>query len=167
MGTTPDAAPRQHPRHRGQGITERRLDHHRRSAQAGPWDQVLFVDLGAESTESSAVSVLTAEREQHEIAVEIKTFGGTSMITELYLAVGQYIVYQLALSRLDQTRTLYLAVSDIALKELLSMPAGQFVVTELPLNLIFVDVESHEVTEWIARNSTRESLSNLQTSPYT
>lgn len=89
------------------------------------------------------------------------------MITELYLAVGQYIVYQLALSRLDQTRTLYLAVSDIALKELLSMPAGQFVVTELPLNLIFVDVESHEVTEWIARNSTRESLSNLQTSPYT
>jgi len=120
-------------------------------------DQMLFVDLGAEWADSAADAVLAAQNGEREIAVEVKSFSGASTITELYLAVGQYMVYQLALSRLAPMRTLYLAISDHALANILSMPVGQIVVTELPLNLIVVDVESSEVTQWIAANNTPES----------
>ncbi|MBD2518263.1 hypothetical protein H6G93_25470 [Nostoc sp. FACHB-973] len=41
--------------------------------------------------------VLAAERGEQKIAVEIKSFLRTSTITDFYLALGQFIPYQMPL----------------------------------------------------------------------
>lgn len=48
-----------------------------------------FIDLGAEK-------LLTAEKEEHQIAVEVKSFIGRSTLSEFHLAVGQFLNYKLA-----------------------------------------------------------------------
>ncbi len=62
-----------------------------------------FIDLAAEK-------LLTAEKEEQKIAVEVKSFIGRSTISEFHLAVGQFLNYQLALEQVKSQRILYLAV---------------------------------------------------------
>ncbi len=66
-------------------------------------EDTIHIDLAAER-------VLSAEKGTRKIAVEIKTFGGASKLTDPEDAVGQYVVYRMALRRLEPERTLYLAV---------------------------------------------------------
>lgn len=63
-----------------------------------------FPDLGAER-------MIGAERGAEKIAIEIKSFVGTSFQHELYEALGQYDSYSLALSEVDESRMVILAVS--------------------------------------------------------
>lgn len=65
----------------------------------------LYVDLGAER-------LLAAEKDDQKIAVEIKTFGSASKMTDLEQAVGQYLAYLFVLHRIEPDRALYLAVHD-------------------------------------------------------
>ncbi|WP_308737845.1 element excision factor XisH family protein [Nostoc sp. 'Peltigera membranacea cyanobiont' N6] len=58
--------------------------------QAGTLE--LYVDLGAEQ-------VIAAEKQGQKIAVEIKSFLSPSKITELYAALGQFIIYRIALQK--------------------------------------------------------------------
>ncbi len=53
-------------------------------------DENLYVDPAAEK-------VIAAEKDNEKIAVEIKTFIGKSTMHDLHLAVGQFLVYQVAL----------------------------------------------------------------------
>lgn len=62
-----------------------------------------FIDLAAEK-------LLTAEKEEYKIAVEVKSFIGRSTISEFHLAVGQFLNYQLALEQIKSKLILYLAV---------------------------------------------------------
>lgn len=68
-------------------------------------DTPLLADLAAEA-------VFVAERKGEQIAVEIKTFAGQSLVTNLHEAVGQYGVYKVALAELYPTWTMYLAVPE-------------------------------------------------------
>ena len=61
-----------------------------------------FIDLGAET--------IGAERGLEKIAVEIKTFAGISDVDEFEDALGQFLLYKLALSRKEPERVLYLAM---------------------------------------------------------
>jgi hypothetical protein len=56
----------------------------------------MYIDLGSEA-------VLAAERNGEKIAVEIKSFLGTSTISEFHTALGQFINYQLALEEKNPT----------------------------------------------------------------
>ncbi|NER21070.1 MAG: fatty-acid oxidation protein subunit alpha [Symploca sp. SIO1B1] len=62
-----------------------------------------FIDLAAEK-------LLTAQKEEQQIAVEVKSFIGRSIIKEFHLAVGQFLNYRLALEQVKSQKTLYLAV---------------------------------------------------------
>src|SRR4051794_39775287 len=66
----------------------------------------LFVDLGAERT------AVAAERGGRQIAVEIQSFLGRSVVHDLHEAVGQYGVYRLVLSETEPDRVPYLAVPN-------------------------------------------------------
>ena len=69
------------------------------------------IDLGAER-------VIMATREREKIAVEVKSFVGTSTITEFYHALGQFLLYQRAIQLEDPERALYLALPQAAYDEL-------------------------------------------------
>ena len=62
-----------------------------------------FIDLGAEA-------LLGAEKNDEKIAVEIKSFLGSSAVTEFHAAFGQYLEYRTALQATHSKRLLYLAI---------------------------------------------------------
>ena len=66
-------------------------------------DIEFYIDLGAEK-------LLAAERNNEKIAVEIKSFLGSSTISEFHLALGQFINYRFVLGEFEPERQLYLAV---------------------------------------------------------
>ena len=60
-------------------------------------DVEMYIDLDAEQ-------VLAAEREGEKIAVEIKSFIGTSNISQFHEAIGQFFNYHLALEEQQPQR---------------------------------------------------------------
>ena len=68
----------------------------------------VFVDLGAER-------LLAAEKGSQRIAVEIKSFLGTSEIQDLEHALGQFVLYRTILAQREPDRQLYLAVPSTIL----------------------------------------------------
>ncbi|HLK61340.1 MAG TPA: element excision factor XisH family protein [Chthonomonadaceae bacterium] len=102
----------------------------------------LYVDLGAELP-------LAAEREGRKIAVEIKSFLGKSTITDLYHALGQYILYRLLLGRNEPERTLYLAMPTEAFDAVLEGAEGEALIVKENLKLLVFDVNLQVVEKWI------------------
>jgi hypothetical protein len=109
----------------------------------------LFVDLGAQSTRLVQSQWIGAERGDRRIAVEIKGFQGHSAISDLYRAIGQFIVYNLVLQEVEPTRELFLAISRETFENVFCEPLGQLVLRRLLLRLIVVDLETREVVQWI------------------
>ena len=66
-------------------------------------DLDFYIDLGAER-------LLAAQKAGQKIAVEIKSFLGTSEVTEFHLALGQTLNYRSALRKTQPERLLYLAI---------------------------------------------------------
>ncbi|MFN8347814.1 MAG: element excision factor XisH family protein [Spirosomataceae bacterium] len=62
-----------------------------------------YIDLAAEK-------LLAAQKEGERIAVEIKSFLGVSDLDEFEDALGQFLIYKLALEKKEPDRVLYLAV---------------------------------------------------------
>lgn len=59
----------------------------------------MYIDLGAEK-------LIAAERNGQKIAVEVKSFIGTSTISEFHTALGQFINYRYALAGQEPERVL-------------------------------------------------------------
>jgi hypothetical protein len=102
----------------------------------------LYVDLGAEK-------LLAAEKDQQQIAVEVKSFLGPSLVSDFHLALGQFLNYRLALAQQDPQRRLYLAVPTETFSTFFSLPFIQSAVQLHQLALIVYDTEHEEVIQWI------------------
>ncbi len=63
-----------------------------------------YIDLGAER------GIIGAEKENEKIAVEIKTFFSHSDLDSFEDAVGQFLLYSVALADKEPDRTLFLAM---------------------------------------------------------
>jgi len=115
-------------------------------------ERFLFVDLGAEGIQQAEAVVgnfIGAERANVRIAVEIKELRGQSVIVELEQAIGQYVLYRLLLNRIEPERSIYLAIPDTSYQELFTEPIGELVISDLPLQLVVIDIERAEVKQWI------------------
>ncbi|WP_324704573.1 XisH family protein [Lyngbya sp. CCY1209] len=99
------------------------------------------IDLGAEQ-------ILAAERDNEKIAVEIKSFLGSSNIYEFHSAVGQFITYRIALQVEQPERTLYLAVPLDIYQQFFSLPFVQLVVDRCEIALIIYDAVEEVISEW-------------------
>ena len=99
------------------------------------------IDLGAEL-------ILGAERGMDKIAVEIKTFIGKSTMYDLHLAVGQFMVYQIALEEKEPDRILFLAVPMEILQEIFLKPKATRLTEKLNLKIIGFDVEDEVIVQW-------------------
>lgn len=100
-----------------------------------------YVDLGAER-------ILAAEKAGQKIAVEIKSFLGTSEISEFYIALGQTLIYRSALRRKFPDRVLYLAISEDIYQDFFIRPFIQEVIAEHRLKLLIFAPITEEVLLW-------------------
>lgn len=102
----------------------------------------LEIDLGARKT-------VFAQREDKEIAVEVKTFGKKSKINEFHGTVGQYVNYRGALKDEEMEMDLYLAISE---ETWTILSTTQFYINRLRENnikLIIVNVHQKRTVLWI------------------
>lgn len=101
----------------------------------------IFVDLGAEK-------VLAARRGKDLIAVEVKSFLGSSYIYDFYEALGQYLTYLRALKIKEPERKLILAVPQKAYKSFFIKPDVQAALHDFNLNLLVYDSRKQIIVEW-------------------
>ncbi len=100
------------------------------------------IDLGAER-------LVAAERDDEKIAVEIKTFIGTSFNTALYEAIGKYIVYRNVIALEEPERVLYLAVPELTHERFLVEPTLIRLVNVERINLVIYNPSTQLILEWL------------------
>lgn len=103
----------------------------------------IFIDLGAEK-------IIGAERENQKIAVEVKSFIGLSLLSDLYDALGKYQLYFLALKRRMPERTLYLAMPEESYNTLITDDLLHEFVVELGLKFILFDPKNEKIVAWLS-----------------
>lgn len=94
----------------------------------------LYIDLGAER-------ILAAEKGEEKIAVEIKSFIGTSETTEFSTALGQFLKYQMALEEEQPDRILYLAVPLDTYRSFFSLELPRRLVERYQVHLIYITLK--------------------------
>jgi len=92
----------------------------------------MYVDLGAEQ-------LLAAEKGLRKIAVEVKSFLGSSEIADLERAVGQFVLYSSVLREVDPERMLYLAVHEEIFIDLFEEPIGRLLLANRHIQLVVFD----------------------------
>lgn len=90
-----------------------------------------------------------ASKDGRKIAVEVKSFVGTSSINEFHVAVGQYVNYRLVLSRSEPDRILYLAVPEYMYDSFFKTDFGQIAIQTHQLKLLVFDEEKEVITRWV------------------
>jgi len=101
------------------------------------------VDLGAER-------IIAAEKENEKIAVEIKSFLGASRVYDFHQAIGQYVVYKMALKYNQEKRALFLAVtSDVYQSFFLDQQMVYDAISELGLKILVVNLGTNSIDRWI------------------
>jgi hypothetical protein len=101
----------------------------------------MYVDLGAER-------IIAAERDEQKIAVEVKSFIGTSTISDFHTAMGQFINYRYALEEIGAERVLYLAVPLNTYNDFFTKTFIQSIIQRSQVNLLVYDIETEEIVRW-------------------
>lgn len=104
----------------------------------------MYVDLGAEK-------LLIAEKKEHKIAVEIKTFTAISEVNALENALGQYLLYRSVIRKTDPERILYLAIPSKVYVNIFEEPLGQLLIEDYQLKLLIFDIKKEEIVQWIPK----------------
>lgn len=107
--------------------------------QAGTLE--LYIDLGAEK-------VVAAQKDGQKIAVEIKSFIGSSKISQFYTALGQFISYRAALQQQETDRVLYLAVPSNVYDSFFTMGFIQSLLQQNQIHLMVYDIEEEAIAKW-------------------
>ena len=102
----------------------------------------IFIDIAAEK-------ILVAEKKGQKIAVEVKSFVGTSVVEDLKNALGQYVLYEKILKHQRSERILYLAIRETIFNSLFTEEIGQIFLEDHSLKLIIFDPEQEVITQWI------------------
>ena len=102
----------------------------------------IYIDLAAEK-------LIAAEREGRKIAIEVKSFIGSSAISEFHKALGQFINYRTALSQKEPERIMYLAVPNITYEIFFKLELIQLVIRTQDIKLIVYNPNKDEIEQWI------------------
>ncbi|WP_193196795.1 XisH family protein [Nostoc sp. MG11] len=99
------------------------------------------IDLAAEK-------VLAADKAGRKIAVEVKSFLNSSVITDFHSALGQFLNYRLALQMSEPDRTLYLAVPVDTFESFFQERFTQEAVKLYQVKLVSYDPLQEVIVEW-------------------
>ncbi len=103
----------------------------------------LQIDFGAER-------LIAAEKGEEKIAVEVKSFVGSSKIEDLRDALGQFIIYRLSLKRKSPERKLFIAIRDDVYRRIFETSDGKFLLVEEQIRLIIFNARKKEIVKWIS-----------------
>lgn len=102
----------------------------------------VYIDLGAEK-------LIAAEKDRQKIAVEIKSFLNFSVITDFYIALGQFMTYRLILNEEEPERVLYLAVPADTYQTFFQLVFGQKAIKDYHLKLLVYNSKEEIIVQWI------------------
>jgi hypothetical protein len=102
----------------------------------------MLIDLGAEN-------ILAAERQGQRIVVEIKSFVGSSRISEFHTAHGQYLDYQYALDENKDDHILYLAIPQVVYEEFFRLEFIQKAVLRSQIRLLTYEPQQEVIVQWL------------------
>jgi XisH protein len=97
----------------------------------------------------AADKLLAAQKDHQKIAVEIKSFIGTSNVSEFHVALGQFINYRYALEEKDPDRQLYLAVPKVTYNTFFKRQFVASVVQRSNIALIVYDPQQGGIVQWL------------------
>jgi CRISPR/Cas system-associated exonuclease Cas4 (RecB family) len=107
------------------------------------WEEVkVKIDLAAER-------LIAAKRGGEKIAVEIKSFIGTSAISDFHTALGQFLNYRIMLEAKEPDRQLYLAIPLETYDTFFQSQFAQTVKERYQLKLIVYKPLDEEIVQWI------------------
>jgi XisH protein len=107
------------------------------------WGQKdLYIDLGAEE-------LVAAEKGPRQIAVEIKSFIGSSEVEDLKNALGAHILYHDVLAVVQPQRQLYVAIREEVYYALFEEPIGRILLENQRIQLILFDPAQEVIVRWI------------------
>ncbi len=105
-------------------------------------DRVKFeIDLAAEK-------VFAAQKAGQKIAVEIKSFLNTSVVTDFHSALGQFLNYRLGLQMNEPDRTLYLAIPLDIFESFFQERFTQEAVRHYQVKLLVYEPIQEVIIEW-------------------
>ncbi len=100
------------------------------------------IDLGAEQ-------LLVAEKDARKIAVEVKSFLSESELTDLYSALGQFLLYRKALAKKEPERILFLAIREAVFLDVFAHPDNQDLCSSEQIKLLVFNPDRQEIVRWI------------------
>jgi len=101
-----------------------------------------YIDLGAER-------IIVAEKGLEKIAVEVKSFIGTSDLDSFEDALGQFLIYLVALEEKDISRTLFLAVPEAFYERFFDDPFFLRLAQRFGVNMLIFNEEKNIIVQWI------------------
>lgn len=104
----------------------------------------LFVDLGA-----GRQILLAAEQGEERIAIEVKSFLGPSLVTNLHEALGQFVLYEDVMELTEPDRVLFLAVSEEKYAQVFEEDFGRLLLNKKQIRLLVFDPSTEVVLQWI------------------
>ncbi|NER92881.1 MAG: fatty-acid oxidation protein subunit alpha [Symploca sp. SIO1B1] len=105
-------------------------------------DIEVYIDLGANR-------LLAAKRKHQKIAIEIKTFLGTSTMFDFHMAVGQFVNYRFILNKVEPDRKLYLAVPVGTYNTFFKRETVQEMIQAHDLKIVVYNPDLEVLKQWI------------------
>jgi XisH protein len=96
-----------------------------------------------------AAEMLAAQRAEEKIAVEIKSFIGSSKVSDFHTALGQLINYQFALEEFEPERKLFLAVPESIYNTFFQRRFIRSVVERTQINLVIYNEKQEVIVQWL------------------
>lgn len=91
---------------------------------------------------------MAAQRGTEKIAIEIKSFLGSSKISAFYGALGQFITCREALSMQESDRRLFLAVPTDVYNKFMIDPFIQTLIQKNVVPLLVYNIDEEVISQW-------------------
>lgn len=90
-----------------------------------------------------------AEKHGQKIVVEVKSFGGRSLVRQLQQAIGQYEMYFDFMTLTNLEHELYLGISELTYNDFFMQEAVQVLRQRRQIKLLVVDIDEEKIVKWI------------------